>query len=320
MIFMPMFSVVIPLYNKGLHIKKTIESVLSQEFQDYELIIVDDGSTDDGVSVVKAFNDSRIKLIQQSNQGVSAARNRGIKEARANFIAFLDADDEWLSCHLCTLSRLIKKYPCAGIYSTAYKISINEKLRWPKYKAIPSSPWEGIVPNYFKSVAMGEHLVCSSTACIPINVLEEIGFFPEYTWYGEDVYLFGKIALQYPVIFSWTFGAIYHWEAINRACKKTLPLEEEPFVKEVLKIMQEGSVSPYVISDLKEYIAKKEINRAKRYVDIGDNKFALDILRKQTTKYNKKRKLIVTLKAITPFFLFRTMRRIRSIFKKSYDS
>lgn len=90
-----MFSVVIPLYNKENQIKKTLESVLNQTFKDFEVVIVNDGSKDKSVEVVQSFDDPRIRLITQENAGVSAARNRGIQEAKNKWIAFLDADDLW---------------------------------------------------------------------------------------------------------------------------------------------------------------------------------------------------------------------------------
>ena len=95
-----MVSVVIPLYNKQQYIKRAIDSVLAQTYSDFELLIVDDGSTDDSISVVKSFADSRIRLIRQENKGVSAARNRGIAESDTEWIAFLDADDRWMPAKL----------------------------------------------------------------------------------------------------------------------------------------------------------------------------------------------------------------------------
>lgn len=90
-----MFSVVIPLYNKVLSIQETLESVLNQTFQDFEVLVVNDGSTDGSAEIVQKFEDSRIKLINKENGGVSSARNKGILEAKFDWIAFLDADDLW---------------------------------------------------------------------------------------------------------------------------------------------------------------------------------------------------------------------------------
>lgn len=83
----PYFSVVIPLYNKQSHVKETIQTVLAQTFQDFEIVVVNDGSKDDSVKIVEAIQDDRIRLIHQENQGVSVARNNGIKEAKAEHIA-----------------------------------------------------------------------------------------------------------------------------------------------------------------------------------------------------------------------------------------
>ena len=90
-----MFSVVIPLYNKELSIINTIQSVLDQTFQNFEIVVVNDGSTDRSVEMVEQFNDPRIRIINKSNGGVSSARNRGIQEAKYELVAFLDADDFW---------------------------------------------------------------------------------------------------------------------------------------------------------------------------------------------------------------------------------
>ena len=92
---MPKVSVIIPTYNRAAYVKEAIDSVLGQSYEDYEIIVVDDGSSDDTNAVVKGFGDSRIRYIYQKNKGISGARNTGIRNARAQFVALLDSDDIW---------------------------------------------------------------------------------------------------------------------------------------------------------------------------------------------------------------------------------
>ena len=113
-----MISVVIPLYNKEKQVKQTLRKVLEQTFSDYEIIIVNDGSTDSSAEIAREFEDHRIKVIDQENAGVSAARNRGIKEAKGNFIAFLDADDEWDKDYLAAQHQLTIDYPQCDVFAT----------------------------------------------------------------------------------------------------------------------------------------------------------------------------------------------------------
>ena len=114
------FSVVIPLFNKAHIIERTIQSVLNQTFTNFEVIIVNDGSTDDGVKVINRItDDSRIRIITQKNQGVSVARNRGVKESQFEYIAFIDGDDEWEPDFLLKIKEAIEKYPDASMYGTS---------------------------------------------------------------------------------------------------------------------------------------------------------------------------------------------------------
>lgn len=312
---MPKVTVIIPLYNKGLHIVRTLNSVLKQTFQDFEIIVVDDGSTDNGVEMVNSFNDPRIWLIRQKNQGVSAARNRGVNEATTDLIAFLDADDEWMPLHLETILRLKKKYPEAGIYTTAYKIYLsNGKTRWPIYKYIPDSPWEGVLPNYFKSSAIGEPPVCSSVVMIPKKIFLELGGFPQGYQFQEDADLFGKIALKYPVAFSWELGAIYHWDATNRTCNKKYSMYYElPFIKIARIAIVSGEVLPEFIEPLNEYIYKVEIWQAIEYVLAGNGTTARAILRECNTKWNYKMKLKWLVLAMLPYSIILFLQKLKKI-------
>lgn len=302
----PMVSVIIPLYNKEPHIKRTINSILAQKIQDFEIIIVDDGSTDKSAEVVKEFTDPRIRLIQQENAGVSAARNRGIEEAKADLVAFLDADDEWTPSFLETVFRLREKYPEAGIYVTAY-LFCNPKgeVRTAKYKEIEAAPWEGLIKSYFLSAAKGEHPVCSSAVCIPRKVLmKEKGFKVGISW-GEDDDMWGRIALNHPVAFSWQTGAIYHKGATNRLCNLN-KMVEHPFIETAEKAIINGTVKSEMTKDLKECIARYKIVSAVNNLFRGYPTASRDILKSCHTRRLYKQKIFWYILSIIPYKLFTT--------------
>lgn len=290
---MVLVSVVIPLYNKKNYIGRTIRSVLMQTIEDFEIIIIDDGSLDGSGDVAKTFLDSRIRLFRQENQGVSAARNNGVRNARADFIAFLDADDEWLPDHLKTLLRLRNEYSFAGAFTTAYTIlEPNGKMRSARYRAIPANPREGLIPNYFKSATLGDSPLNSSSVGIPKIIFNEFGGFPEDEWWGEDTDLFGRIALKYPIAFSWGGGVIYHWDATGRVCGRP-SLKPEPFVITAQRVLSTEQLTESVRKDLKEYSARKELYRAASHLYVGNKTKARNILKETHTDYFKSRKYLL---------------------------
>lgn len=126
-----MISIVIPLYNKAHTIVNTLSSVFAQTYMDYEVVIVDDGSTDKSVQVIEEhFDDIRIRIIQQENKGVSVARNRGVDESKGDYVAFLDGDDEWHPEYLQTMVELIRQYPTAGLFLCGGKICDQTGIYW----------------------------------------------------------------------------------------------------------------------------------------------------------------------------------------------
>jgi hypothetical protein len=216
---MPSVTVVIPLYNKETYVRRAVDSVLAQTFTDFEVIVVNDGSTDNGPALVRQYNDPRVRLIDQENRGVSAARNRGIAEAGGELIAFLDADDEWRPAYLEVVCHLREKYPEAGMYATAYLIrDACGNQRGAGIRGVPSAEdWEGVVANYFRAARLGEPPVTSSSACIPRHVFLDIGGFPEGVTYGEDLDTWTRIAGKYPVAISNVRAVIYHGDDPGRA-------------------------------------------------------------------------------------------------------
>lgn len=308
----PKLSVVIPLYNKGRHIERTLNSILAQTIQDFEIIIVNDGSSDSGPEVVKSLKDTRINLINQDNAGVSAARNRGIQESKADLIALLDADDEWKPVFLETILKLREKYPEAGAYVTAYNICESDgRIRNPNYKAIPLAPWEGILPSYFMAAATGGSPVCSSVICIPRKVFSEIGGFQVGAWWGEDDDLWGRIALRYPISFSWQIGSTIHRDADNRACNLSRPIEEHPFIKTAREFIINENNPTKFSADLKECVARYQIRSASHNISNGKSKHARKNLKDCKTKLFYREKIYWYFWAIMPTFSFSYISKIK---------
>jgi len=265
---MPEVTVVIPLFEKGPHIARALDSVLSQTFADFEVVVVDDGSTDDGKQVVtKYLGDPRIRLLVQENRGVSAARNRGIDEAFTDFIAFLDADDEWAPDHLEILVRLRMKFPGAGICTTAFRRVLEDgRIVFPRYEGIPSPPWEGILEDYFKSASLGAQPVWTSAAAVPLAVFRQIGLFRVGISRGEDLDMWGRIAMFYPVAFSWEGIGYYRKDATQRTCDKVPMQESHPFLDSVREHYGSESRAPYFV---RYYLNRKRLERTSHLIAAG---------------------------------------------------
>ncbi|MFB6341483.1 glycosyltransferase family 2 protein [Saccharicrinis sp. FJH62] len=186
-----MISVVIPLYNKAHTITRTLGSVLKQSYSDFEVIIIDDGSTDNGVEVIKEYtDDARVKIHSQNNKGVSAARNLGVDMAIHDYIAFLDGDDEWLPDYLLKMSETIHKFPEAGMICCAGIVKDNqgEHLRLAdKYQS------QQTAIDYFENPHVFTH---TSATIVRKDAFLKTSGFPVGMKRNQDFALFFSIGLQ----------------------------------------------------------------------------------------------------------------------------
>ena len=208
-------SVVIPLYNKESSIRTAVECALRQTCSVREVIIIDDGSTDESAKVVKGLikecfwrGDGRIRLVSQANSGVSAARNTGIREAKGEWIAFLDADDIWKSNHIEQITRLHEAFPQAAVLSTNYEIVTSAEVQNPNivsekrngdstfsfddlFSSNAVASQEGcegfIVNDFYSRLLYGKHVIWSSTAVVKRTSLLEVGGFDTRMTKGEDL-------------------------------------------------------------------------------------------------------------------------------------
>jgi glycosyltransferase involved in cell wall biosynthesis len=190
-----MFSVVIPLFNKAAYIEKAVESVLAQTYSAFELIIVNDGSTDDSLEKIAKFTDTRLLLIDQPNSGVSAARNRGVELTSFEHIAFLDADDWWAPTFLEQMARLITDFNEADLFgSNYYYVKHGRHLVEPKG-----------LPDAFRSGYIDYVSIYGSQLCVLLNcsfvvvrkqAFERVGGFKRNLQFGEDFDLWIRLALN----------------------------------------------------------------------------------------------------------------------------
>lgn len=214
----PFFSIIVPLYNKENAIEKTLNSVFNQSFNDYEILIINDGSTDTSEQKVNAFSDERLRLISTENKGVSQARNLGISESKGKLVAFLDADDYWFPNHLESLYQLHKNFAEAGLLATNYQFYYSDKkIVQPVFDDIPSEKWSGIVTDFFKS-SMKFRLAWTSAVAVKKDAFKTVGHFDETITLGagEDTDMWIRIALKYPVAFDNELSAGYNMSAQNK--------------------------------------------------------------------------------------------------------
>lgn len=195
------FSIVIPLYNKQRYIRQAIESVLAQTFQDFELLVVNDASTDGSRELAQSFG--RIKLIDHSrNKGLSASRNTGIQNAQAPFVVFLDADDYWEPGFLEEISKLTEAFPQASLFATAYDEVYPSLVLKPR-TLLGDVPDKArlLITDYFAR-NLGQPLYNHSSLCVRKSLFEQIGGYHENLTFSEDVEFGIRANLASPLAYS----------------------------------------------------------------------------------------------------------------------
>jgi glycosyltransferase involved in cell wall biosynthesis len=276
---MTTISVVIPLYNKVLHIERAIDSVLRQIYPALEICVIDDGSTDGSDHIVKKYKDSRIKLVRQENKGAGAARNRSISMARGELVAFLDADDSWKPQYLAKIHELRQRYPQAGIYATAFKIVLPDGNKsFPKFKVLPRSCSFGLIEDFFK-VAIPHHPICTSAITVPKNILEEIGGFPEGEISCQDIDTWIRIGVRYSIAWYAERLATYHRDAKNRIFRIYKFTDEACFSKTGRKLIRLGLIPEHKMKSFREYLAFWQYYNVRHLISGGRMPLARKILK-----------------------------------------
>ena len=265
----PVISVIIPAYNVGQYLAAAINSALQQTRAPDEIIVVDDGSTDKTPEVAKSFG-GRVKYLRQENAGPAAARNLGIREAKCEWVAFLDGDDLWLPWHLSEVMKVKARYPDAALFC-GRTIDIDEDFRYPGQKR----------PVVARKMPLGEFVRCNPVATSTVVVRKDAvistgGFDPAFRG-PEDYDLWMRIAADYHIIYIDIPLVRYR----NRP--GSLSMDDRKFLPEVLKVIDKA----YGIKGALHFMRDKKRTQAYQYQSAAwmaserdDNKRALGLLKR----------------------------------------
>ena len=267
-ISMKEFSVIIPLHNKKESIAAALRSVLEQTLQNFEIIVVDDGSTDGGAAVVETFDDPRIRLIRQANAGVSAARNRGIAEAKGEHVTFLDADDEWMPEYLAELAALIVEYPECRARATNYIFNFNDIKSPTILRRIPFVEERGVLTNYFEVASHSHPPMWTGAVCVERALLQEIGGFPIGVKSGEDLLVWAKVAMR--TQWAYSMKPLVQYNLGEGYDKKNLPPRRPDKGDPVGKALKEIYQSHPHLVGIRKYLSHWHKMRASVAIRYGE--------------------------------------------------
>lgn len=240
-------SVVIPLYNKAAEIERALRSVLEQSVQPREVIVVDDGSTDGSAEIVERIASPIVRLVRQTNAGVSAARNRAIEMAVGRWIALLDGDDWWREDYLLQMAWLIKRYPDCGAYGSGFYVDNGRGL------VVGDTPQSEGVVDFFEE-SMQRYVLIPSATIVRRDLVMQLGGFPVGMRMGEDQYLWTRIARVADVAFTPKTNVVYSRAASNRSASIYRP-EQSKYSLEDLYDESASEMS-------NEYVARVALGKA----------------------------------------------------------
>ena len=277
-----MFSIIIPLYNKAPYIAKALQSVVNQTYKEFELIVINDGSTDNSFEVAKAVLSQTAnldyQLVDQPNTGVSTVRNNGVKIAKYDYITFLDADDWWAPTFLEEMKALTEEFPDAGIYGSGYY-----KVRKGKYISAQIGVEKGFERgcfDYIHAYTVSPWMPLTSiSVVIPKKIFNQMQGFKPQLKLGEDFDLWVRIALQCKTVLLNKPLAYYNQDIDeqNRAVGGRIHKPDEhmlfaltdlyeqeknnPKLKQMMDRLRVFSLLPYYLNKSTRSDAKREIAR-----------------------------------------------------------
>ncbi len=306
------FSVVIPLFNKEKEIIRTLNSVFAQTKKPDEVIVVDDGSTDNGALLVKEHFNGDVILIKQPNKGVSAARNKGIIEAKNQFVCLLDGDDEWLPGYLEEMSNLITQFPSAIFYSINLVFQNEEGTKFQSAIGVKSNHF-GLIEDFPKTFSKGYGLISSSSVCFRKEIIYEGITFPEGKQRGEDIYLWLKMSMIGQLAFSGKPLVLIHLDAQNRSIsqKGSVPYQYQWYFAEKTNL----KTSPNFQS-IRKFIQSNAIISSYGFKMHGDNE-SVKMIIKLFYKHRDLTFLLIIPALIIPHIILKVIMKYRRAFSSN---
>ncbi len=311
------FSIIIPLYNKSEFIIRAIESVLKQTYTHFEIVVVDDGSKDDGATKVENLNNQLVQLIKQENQGVSKARNVGVENSNYEYVVFLDADDTWEISFLEKLKDLILLFPEAGIYGINNNFHYeNNRVSYINFDWIFHGKQDGIINDYFEVFSkLGKSPFSNSSCCFPKYIFLAVGGYKIGVKTTEDSDLWCRIALNHKVAFHTKPLANYYLEIPNNT-RTILDYDDFQVSITLQELLKQNEVPIKFVKSVKKLIAFQQLSLVKRAILTGNTLFALKkIFDNKLIFQYPFMSLFLFFLALVPFKIFNSL---RMSFKKVY--
>lgn len=278
------FSVVIPLFNKEQYVERCLKSIQAQTYQNFEIIVIDDGSTDHGAQRVRALGVSNLRLISQPNGGVSKARNHGIKKANGEWIAFIDADDYWKPDFLLEMINLIEKFPDVSLCCSAYSFESRVGVKAANI-CVPGEGDYRVIDNYFYSSCRGNLPVTASSVVIKKVVFDAIGGFPVGWKMGEDIFVWMHIAIKYQLAICMKNLAVYDESDLGSATKINRVLEVLPHVKYLEKWISSEQVPSKQVKEAKNLVHRSYIFTALQNIKLRKKKESRQIIKNDGVRF-----------------------------------
>lgn len=285
---MPFFTVIIPLYNKEMYIENAIKSILNQTFTDFELLIINDCSTDKSIEIASKFAFEKVQIIHhEKNSGLAATRNTGIKKATSNYVTFLDADDLWKPHFLEKIFHLIQNFPDARIFGTNYEEIWGKTIKNPHNGSeFLSEDFTGYI-NFFK-INIKQGIYNHGSVCIHKEVYENVGYYNEKINFSEDLDFNIRANYHYKLAYDNSVQMSYFMQTENQITQNSLQNKTIPDYD----LYEDWTKTN---ADLKKYLDFERYVLGKRLKKNGDSRWKKMIANIDSNNLNWKQNLLLKL-------------------------